>query len=363
MTDRNIPDRRLVRTAPKSTPMSKLSLSSVVVPAVLLGACAGAPLRQPGEVEVAAEIEATIGGCAIGDVDPNRAGDEIVAVSSDGAVHLVSWNGNGWQHQVVHQCRGEQIQVAIGDADPNRPGLEVVTVGMAEGPEDPSGAGAVWVHGLESDGWWVEQALGADRLVHGVAVHDGGIVAAGFGASAWRLVRGEKGWNVEDISDLPGDGKAVVDLGDSVAIGCTDGSLVRVRRRQGLWRLNLMDKQDSGRSRLDTDGTAILTANDDGTLVLVLEDGAREVYRESLKLRGAVIGELDGDPDLELATTGYDSKVVLLNPDAQLGGWQPRVLYSGAEPFHHLAAGDVYGTGRSVLVACGFSGELIVLRP
>ena len=367
---------RIIRadaTDPMTTFRPVLSfLPAALLPLLSAGGCSSLPDGMAGRVEVALEAGQKLGGCAVGDLLPANAGDEIVALGEDGRIYCTYWIDEGrhegtpvgrWHTEEVFRCPGEMIQVTIGDADPFREGLEVVAVGSFTGPEDPKTQGAVWILGRKDGEWWAEQVLTAPNLVHGVAVHKEGIVAAGYGRAAWRLVRSGQGWERTGIGPLPGDGKAVVDLGGAVAIGCTDGSLVRAFVVQGKWQLATLDSRDAARSRLATLDGAIVSANDDGSLTL-LPVGAQEselLHKESQKLRGAWIGEFGSIPGPAVATVGYSGRVTVMRQDYQ-GPWREWVIYEDTDRLHHLGSGDVYGDGRTVLVACGFSGRVVVLR-
>ena len=62
-----------------------------------LTACAS---TSPWQLEVALDAGEKLGGCATGNLIPDRDGTEIVAVASSGAIH-VAWRSDagGWQTQ------------------------------------------------------------------------------------------------------------------------------------------------------------------------------------------------------------------------------------------------------------------------
>jgi hypothetical protein len=67
---------------------------------------------------------------AIGDVDPNRSGNEVYMGTGDGSRSLIEawWNGNGFSYQVIGgpSVFSQHVgAVAIGDFDPRYPGPEI----------------------------------------------------------------------------------------------------------------------------------------------------------------------------------------------------------------------------------------------
>ncbi|MCZ6464392.1 MAG: hypothetical protein O7A09_08630, partial [Proteobacteria bacterium] len=103
--------------------------------------------------EVVFEVPSRLSGCAVGELLPEHAGNEIAAVGADGAVYVAWREGGEWKSEKVYQAPGEAVQCVIGDADPRYPGNEIVCVGMAEGEEDyqlPGAAYVVW----RADGAW-----------------------------------------------------------------------------------------------------------------------------------------------------------------------------------------------------------------
>jgi len=324
---------------------------------------------QAGEwcAEVALDLGIGIGGCAVGDLLAERPGDEIVAVSRDGAVHVVRREGDDWVGESVYRAPGEMIQVAIGDVDPRSPGNEIIAVGVAEGAERSGGPGAAVIVRRTSTGWSGEPVFTASALLHGACAFEGAAFVTGYDRAVHRLRFVGGKWSAEKVVDLPGPGKQALPTPAGVVIACRDGALVRVERVGDAYRLVTLDRRPSGRSRLGTDGTRIIVSDDDGTLSILSpgKGGAawsrEEIHREFDLQRGAVLADLDPDsPGLEAATAGYEFKVTLLRRAG--GHWWSRMLYRDSDRLHHLAAGDVDGRPGLELVTCGYSGRLTVLR-
>lgn len=298
-----------------------------------------------------------LGGCAVGDADPDRPGNEIVSVCSNGEVFLTRREGAGWKTDSIAKLGGEAIQVAIGDADPSTPGNEIVAVGVTEGGEDDGAPGAATLIRRKGGGWKTEPIFEDRALIHGVCIESGSVFVAGYSLTAHRLWKADGSWKSEVVAALPGPGKNAVASRGGIVIACKDGSLVLVRKDGG-WRSEVIHAYGAGRSRLGAAGDRVIVANDDGTLHLLEGNRARVIHAESSKLRGAVLADLDPDhPGLEAATAGYEMKMSVLYRN---GKWRPVTVFKDTGRFHHLAAGPLPGISGIALVGCGYSGRLIL---
>lgn len=321
---------------------------------------------------VVATLGEKLGGCAVADVLPEVAGDEIVVCGVSGRVWIVARTPDGWAADEIGHAPGEMIQVAAGDVRPDVPGLEIIAVGMASGTEDSGGEGAVHVLARAGDAWTRDEIHRSPALVHAVALADldgapgAEVVVGGFAYRIEALRRDGDGWTSQVLADVDGAVKNLVAFGDSVAAACADGSLVLVERAAGetpdAWRARVLDRAPAGLARIGSDGARLLVARDDGVLALVTGDAVDEVHRESGKLRGAVIADLAPDrPGDELATAGYGQRVTILTHDGE--AWTPHVVHEDDERLHHVAAGRVADAPGAALVACGYSGRVIVVTP
>jgi len=319
---------------------------------------------------LAADVGEKLGGCALGDVDTSQPGNEIVAVGVSGKVHLVGFVSGAWTHAVIGQAGGEMVQVALGEIDLDRPGLEIVVVGMASGTEDQGGEGAAHVLFRDEGEWIMKEFARSPALLHAAAVTelDGSlgaeVVLAGFARQAVVMDLTDAGWVEQPVGPLPGAGKNAIEHGGGVVIACANGSLMAVQRAEGAYALSELAVAPAGCARLASDGEHLLVARDDGVLWLVEGGQGSELFREPTgeKLRGAVLANLDPlQPALEAATVGYSKRITLLTH--QENGWQPTILYEDTDRLHHLAGGLMPGVGHGEhLVACGFSGHILVLR-
>jgi hypothetical protein len=318
---------------------------------------------------IAVDTGEKLGGCAVGDVDPTKPGNEIVAVGESGAVHLVAWEDKAWTHQIIGRAPGEMVQCVLGDVDANRPGLEIVVVGIAEGGEDDGGPGAAHVLFMDEGEWIMKEFHRSSALLHAacVAELDGTqgpeVLLAGFSGEAVIMDLTDDGWVAVPAGGLPGAAKNAVEFQDGVAVACADGSLVMVRREGDGYETSVIGQAPGGNARMATDGDGrLLVARDDGVLGLYVDGIRSDIYEESAKLRGAVLGNVDPTrPGIEAVTGGYDKTITVLSPDGD--DWDGTEIFEDTDRLHHLAAGHIGTLGSTIfVVACGYSGRIIVLR-
>jgi hypothetical protein len=343
---------------------------------------AGWAEREGWIAGVVADLGEKLGGCAVGDMDPALPGDEIAVAGVSGRIWLVSVSDGRWQAQLIGQAKGEMIQVAVGDVDPSAPGLEVIAVGMAAGTEDDGGEGAAHLLRRATEGWTMEELHRSPALLHAVTTLDvdgrpgDEIIVAGFARRIVQLSVSDAGWIATELAQVDGAVKSLQPFGAGLAAACADGALVETRPADdGTWRVRVLDQALAGLARLGGDGRRLLVARDDGVLQLVQVSGdsplanagpgsggvdVAEVHRESGKLRGAVIADLDPSlPGLELGTAGYGRCVTVVAQHD--GAWLSEIVWQDDDRLHHLAAGHIPAVGESaVLVACGYSGRVVV---
>lgn len=323
------------------------------------------------QVEVALQREVGLGGCAVGDLIPDRPGLEIVAVANDGAIHILHRADGRWHDEVIYRSPGQLIQVTCGELDADAPGVEILAVGMQTGPERDEGPGAAVLCSRGAAGWQVQRVMTAPALLHGVAIDAGVGYVTGYDHKIHRLQLRQGKYQVEACGDLPAPGKALVMSEHGLIAACTDGSLVLAAKTGDTLAKDCVpvDQRPAGRARLASDGPRILCADDDGRLCLLTpQPGAggrrfdrQELHSEASKLRGAVIAELnDTAPGEELVTAGYEARITLLSRSA--GTWKPRLLATDTDRIHHLAAGEVDGRPGLEIISTGYSGRVLVLR-
>lgn len=337
---------------------------------------AGAQADAPWYADVVMSAPGKLGGCAVGNLDPEHDGNEIASVCVTGQVFLSRPYGRRWVSEAIAQAPGEGIQCAIGDADPEHPGDELVVVGMKAGTEDDGGPGAAFlvrrtsgeVEGAKQAGWELEPLLEDSALIHACAIADVDpdapgreVVLAGFSRTVHVLTRSGGRWTDAVVCTLDGPAKSLQPFEGGVAVACANGELVLVAKEDGSWTRRVLDDAPAGQSRLGASGDRLIVARDDGVLALVTAAGRRsEIYREADRLRGAVLAELDpASPGPEAATAGYERKLSVLYHAGD--EWIARVVHTDVDRLHHLAVGELDAESPGLeLVACGYSGRLIV---
>ena len=351
--------------------MKRIDLRAAVLAS--LGACA-APAAGPERwnVEVAFEQDAKLGGCAVGNFDPDRPGNEIAVVNERGEVWMLWRADRRWESELVMRRPGELIQVAAGDLDPDHPGEELVAVGMQSGTEDSGGAGAAVLAWREGDGWRERELASDDALLHAVAVGEidptrpgPEVVVAGYSRSVH--VGWLEGGNFEStvVAELPGPAKGVALERGAMVFACEDGSVVRVTRRGGEWASEVVASFADPQARIDAYDGALLVCDNGGYLRLVEpEPGGAEprvtvVHKSPDRLRGAVFSGLDPAAEgIELATAGYDGWIVVVRRAGR--GFRTYEIAHDTDRLHSLASGELPEVGPA-LVACGYSGRVLVV--
>lgn len=355
----------------------------ILLPAAL-GVLAQMVNAEPGtwHSEVLLNTEAGMGGVAIGDLDPESAGNEVAVVNGAGEIWLVARNEQGWRPRQLRAGDGELIMCAIGDVDPRYDGNEFVGVGMVRGEESTNGQGQVLLIREDAGDWVAEAIFKDDHMLHGVAVgdvsarHDGNeIVACGFNHRVTLLHLGENGWSPETI--YVANNRLKIALAADVlperagleALVCgSDGNVVALWENKLGWRHRLVFSDPVGQSRIATGELGILVGGDKGKVTLCRRQGDQWSHeflaRDTAKIRGVVIADVDPEhPGEELYACGYSRKVFQLVRDDS-GYWESKVLYTAERPLHHLAAGEFDPTHPGPeLVTCGHGGRLIALYP
>lgn len=343
------------------------------------GACAaptGTAVTWPTVATVAYAAKAKLGGVALGDVYPEVPGSEIVAVAVDGRVIVVRRVLDDWHGEVAFEAPGELIAVACGDLLPNRPGDEILAVGMAAGDEESDGPGAAWLLARRRDGGFdARQLLQPSALQHAAAIGDfdpehPGLEAlcAGFDRRVHLFtVSDDLSFEHRELCELPGPAKGMCEWSGRAVFACGSGHVVALNH--GLqWGLETLLERGAGFARPFVHGDLLVAAADDGALVardLASRSEARVLHQQNMKARGAYIGELDsGVAGLEVATVGYEGRILMLRLGAPAADGHPQVveLARTGVALHHLAGGDaLLDRPGDELVIVGYSGDVIVL--
>ncbi|QDU69541.1 hypothetical protein [Engelhardtia mirabilis] len=347
--------------------MQRISFSILI--ALFAASCTAVPVQF--DHRVVFDAGEKLGGCAIGDLSPDS-GLEIAVVASSGALRVVAEQDGSWKGTKVGDASGEMIQVAVGDVWPQIGADELVAVGMASGSEDSGGEGAVFVAGYDAQEkkYRMRPVFTDSALVHAVAVadldpvHPGDEALVGGFSRNLTLLRfnAGAGATAEKIGTTPAPAKGMVPFKSGVAVACNDGSLVLVERGPSGWTTRVAFRAPAGLARLAVSGDRILAAGDDGGLWLIEGDRGQLLHDEELKLRGAVLSDLDpAVPGLEAATTGYGGDVTLLRDEGAIP-WEGERLYHSRAGLHHLSLGELIDDAPGPeLVTVGYAGEVVVI--
>jgi hypothetical protein len=333
--------------------------------------------NRPGDAdwisEVAFDLEEAVnlGGCCIGDLDPDFPGNEIAVVTAKGEIHLIRATPEGWTSRLLGEVPGEMIQCAAGDLLPDCPGDELVVVGRARGDEDTGSGGAAWILGRRDGVDFVEPLKERPALMHAVAIGDllpdregDELLLAGYDARPLIAWSTPKGWEFREGPELGGKAKAVAITPTGAVAALANGDLVALDRQDDGWERRLCHHFDQPLARLGTRGDEIVVCDNGGRLHRVDEQGVELLYQDADRLRGAVYGDIDGTATgTEIATAGYRGRIVVIYPQLVEGGADVAVEVGHDEGhrLHHLAAGKVGRLG-TVLATCGYQGRLLVLR-
>lgn len=345
----------------------------------LAGSCVApevVPVTWPTVATVVHSAGTKLGGVALGDIDPDVAGSEIVAVAVDGRVIVLRRLHDGWSAEVAFTAPGELIAVACGDLLPGRPGEEILAVGMAAGDEESDGPGAVWLVARRHEGGYdARLLLQPSALQHAALIGDldperPGLEAlsAGFDRRVHLFsVQEDLSFEHRDAGELPGPAKGACLWAGRAVIACASGHVVALARDPRAGLETLLERQ-AGFARPAAHGELLVVAADDGALVArdVAAPGAlRVLHRQNMKARGAYVGELDsGVEGVEVATVGYEGRVLMLRLGASGPDGLPEVVELAVTGVaqHHLAGGDLMPERPGdELVTVGYSGDVIVL--
>ena len=334
--------------------------------------------NEPGWMtEIVLDAGQRLNCCAIGDLDPDRGGEEIVAVTAGGQVYLAWRDGRTWDWEVIATTPGEVLACTIGDVRHDVPGNELVVVGAAGGAADPGAVGAAWCIHRSTEGWNRELILSGIAMLNGVCIGDfdsrdpeNEVLFAGASRTVSIAHHRAGAWTSQIACELPGPARDVAAYWDGFVVACSDGHLAfrgwaepERWAGQDVWR-------GSGQTRL---ASFFLPGHGMGFLLVARDDGALEFYakgtdtfdsevihREDRELSGAIIADLiPGYRLSEYATCGHSGRVTVVR-SSELG-WIPATIYEDEGRLLDLACGRPTEAETS-LATCGDSGLLVVLR-
>lgn len=332
--------------------------------------------------EVLIESQHGMGGAAIGDLDPDRPGNEVVVVNAAREVWLAHHFGGEWQPERIYKGDGELIMCAVGDVDPRHAGNEFVGVGMVQGQESRTGPGQVVMVQKDGTRWIPTQIFQDDHMIHGVAIGDvssrhagNEIIACGFNHRVTLLSLAGDRWRSEVIY-VGNDRMKIAAIADvlperhglEVVVSGSDGNVVALWEDQLGWRHEIIYSDRAGQSRVACGKAGVLIGGDDGKVTLAQRrDGqwtAEFLAREPGKIRGVAVEDVDEDvPGAEMYACGYSLNVLQLVQGSD-SFWQSKIIFQAQRPLHHLVTGEIDPEHPGPeLVTCGHGGRLIALLP
>ena len=282
--------------------MKTLPLALAAALALAPSAAAQKAQGKPWFSEVLLQAPAKLGGCAIGNFDPDSPGKEAAAVCENGMVFLVRQDGGGdwpWNGRRVAQAPGELIQCFAANVLSETEADELVVYGASRGREDDGGPGIAYLGALDERGLLeLTPLLQDEALLHGGTLanldprHRGNeIVLGGFSKKLHVLHREGADWIPEVAVEMDAPIKAITPWRDGVAVGTTDGKLTLVQRVDDGWRSVLLEATGAGHARLAAFAGILLSARDDGGLLRVDTNfKTQRVFQGKEKLRGAALG-------------------------------------------------------------------------
>jgi hypothetical protein len=321
---------------------------------------------------VAYEGKSGFSGVAIGDADADSPGLEVAGASESGEIVLVRFPKGKPEATVLLRHGHEMTGLLVADIDPALPGAELYAGGSARGGDDN---GVVFQFHFAGGKMGTRRLLETDGYVHAMARLDGDpprLVVTTYSGRVLLATPDPDKWALRAIHEEPRDlgveGLKIKDVRTGPFAG-RPARTILFAAKSG--RIVLLDPDDASKTELcrieeggvarlsDVDDGGIWVACNDGRLLRLDRDGAREVFRSSEALRGAVVGRFAvPGGEARLAVYGYDRVCRAIRVE---GGDFP--LFTDSERGHWLAAGDlVPGNGSDELALAILSGRILILK-
>lgn len=343
--------------------------------AILLLAIAAGAAESGWTATVAYEGTGGFSGVAVGDADASSPGLEVAGASESGEIVLVRFARGAPKATVLLRHGHEMTGLLVADIDPSLPGAELYAGGSGHGGDDNGVVFQFHVAGeevkrrrlLETDGYVHAMArLDGDppRLV--VTTYSGRVLLAAPGPGEWGLraiheeprALGVEGLKIKDVRTGAFAGRPA----RSILFAAKSGRIVLLDPDHAS-KTELCHIQEGGVARLsDVVDGGIWAACNDGRLLRIDRDGAKEVYRSGDPLRGVAVGRFAvPGGEARLAVYGYDRRCHALI--GRGGGFEDFPLFEDSGRGHWLAAGDlVPGNGSDELALASLSGRILILE-
>jgi len=304
--------------------------------------------------------------CAIGDVYPGHAGNELLAVGESSTAVLLYKEGTGWRHEVVFRDSWYITNVAYGDVDPAHPGNEIFTVGRSDRLSE-----IYW-----QDGSWHSRTLfQGEDWIYGVLVADLNAsrdgMEVGITDDAGRFVvvysdgSSELVWTDKDYIDVLITADMDPDIpGEEIYLAGGTGAITRIHQHNGTWSVKQVWK--GGKSIIDLafGNNSLFAADVGGNLTRVWNTPSgwqsERLFHDVDVLYAVEYGDIWSVPEgPELVASGWSGNITMMQWN---GTWKTSRVHTGSSMVFGMCTGDVDAVNPgSELVFVDYSGGVSVL--
>ena len=339
-----------------------------------------------------------IDGIAIGEVNPDHDGNEIVWVARNGNTYVGHYDDNTgtWTYDDIWNTPGQQLTPAIGDIRPDLEGNEILVSGLSSGTEEINpGDGTATVLSRSGASWNAERVFTFSKLIHGCDIGDvdptipgeEGILTtfADPGTSTGRVYMiwydqeaGE--WNSSLIFHDGHNVRKVViaDIlpereGLELVTVSKSGNLTIAYGGKNGWTYDVIyENPDEPMARVavgDIDpgapGLEIYTGTDTSKVLGFKRNGdewdMQEIFMDTDKIRGVWVGDVDPNvPGNELYSYGYSTRLVQITGTFG-SGWTTKDIFMDSARAHDMKIGDVHPDEGSEIAIVGYSQNVTVI--
>jgi len=199
---------------------------------------------------------------AVGEIYPTEVGEEIVVISEYGKVIVLKNSNSNWSSTLIYDhFIGDSLTVAIGDLDPEHSGNEIVVAGTGWYYSEKSPwPGIVTILSHEEDGTWNATEIKVAYAVHSLVIgdfdslHYGNecIIRESLGKTEVVFLESNK-WYVQQIWDLRDYSYSMasgdvypIHLGDEVLVLNGSKAFLLYRGEQVNWTLTPIGEGPNG---------------------------------------------------------------------------------------------------------------------
>lgn len=269
--------------------------------------------------EVAVKLPGEMIQCDAGELDPELPGEELVCVGmargpegsgGPGAAYLVRREGGAWTAELIQEDAGLVHAVCIGDLDPARAGHELLIAGFSQ-------RARVMVR--RRGGWQRLASVGLPANAKGAAAARGGAVVGCDDGSLVAVHRTAQGWQADTLERFPDPLARLAGRGEHVLV-CGNGGRLRLLAEGETTVLHREDDRLRGAVFAEllpgAGGLEAATAGYSGVITVAWREGGTwhttAVGRDADRFHHLAAGEL---PDLGvcLVACGYGGRVVVVH--------------------------------------------------